>query len=59
VRYLSSSLHIQPNHAQKIADILDRLDASVEIKDINYPGSNLHQLKGKLKGHWSVKVSGN
>lgn len=50
---------IQPAHAQKIADILDRLDAAVAIQDMNYPGSNLHQLKGKLKGKWSVKVSGN
>ena len=50
---------IQPAHAQKIADILDRLDASVKLQDMNYPGSNLHQLKGELKGVWSVKVSGN
>ena len=50
---------IQPTHAQKIADILDRLDASVKLQDMNYPGSNLHQLKGELKGVWSVKVSGN
>jgi proteic killer suppression protein len=38
---------------------LDRLDASINIQDMNYPGSNLHQLKGKLKDLWSVKVSGN
>lgn len=50
---------IQPAHAQKIADILDRLDASVTVQDMNYPGSNLHQLRGRLKGIWSVKVSGN
>jgi len=50
---------IQPAHAQKIADILDRLDASVTVQDMNYPGSNLHKLKGRLKGIWSVKVSGN
>ncbi|MCP5046147.1 MAG: peptidase [bacterium] len=50
---------IQPKHSQKIADILDRLNASTEIKDMNYPGSNLHPLKGNLKDHWSVKVSGN
>jgi proteic killer suppression protein len=50
---------IQPTHAQRIADILDRLDAAVTIQDMKYPGSNLHQLKGKLKGVWSVEVSGN
>lgn len=50
---------IQPAHAQKIADMLDRLDASVKLQDMNYPCSNLHQLKGESKGVWSVKVSGN
>ena len=50
---------IRPAHSQKIADILDRLDASVSIRDMNYPGSNLHKLRGKLEGLWSVKVSGN
>ena len=50
---------IQPAHSQKIADILDRLDASVTIPDMDYPGSNLHQLKGKQRGVWCVKVSGN
>ena len=50
---------IKPQHAQKLADILDRLDAARDIKDMNYPGSDLHQLKGKKKGIWAVKVSGN
>ena len=50
---------IQPAHAQKVADILDRLDASVTLQDMSFPGSHLHQLKGRLKGIWSVKVSGN
>ena len=50
---------IQPKHAQKLADILDRLDASTSTKDMNFPGSNLHQLSGKLKGLWSIRVSGN
>ena len=50
---------IQPAHSQKAADILDRLDASVSIQDMNYPGSNLHQLSGDKKGQYAVKVSGN
>lgn len=50
---------IKPQHAQKLADILDRLDAAKDIKDMNYPGSGLHQLKGNKKGLWAVKVSGN
>ena len=50
---------IQPKHAQKLADILDRLEAAHEVRDMNFPGSALHPLKGELKGFWSVKVSGN
>ena len=50
---------IAPNQAQKLTDILDRLDAASITNDMDYPGSMLHPLKGKLKGHWAVKVSGN
>ena len=50
---------IQPKHAEKLADILDLLDAASEIGDMNFPGSDLHPLKGHLRGFWSVKVSGN
>jgi proteic killer suppression protein len=50
---------IQPKHANKLADILDRLDAATLIKDMNFPGSELHLLEPKRKGKWAVKVSGN
>jgi proteic killer suppression protein len=50
---------IQPVHAAKLETLLDRLDAAVNIRGMNFPGSNLHRLKGELKDHWSVKVSGN
>jgi len=50
---------IQAVHAQKLADILDRLDAAEAVEDMRYPGSDLHQLKGQMKGVWAVKVSGN
>ena len=57
--YDNSRKGIQAQHAQKLADILDRLDAAKEVKDMNFPGSDLHQLKGEMKGLWSIKVSGN
>jgi proteic killer suppression protein len=50
---------IQSKHTQKLASILDRLDAAKEVTDMKFPGSDLHQLKGNLKGLWAVKVSGN
>ena len=50
---------IQADHARKLEDILDRLEAAEDIRDMKFPGSDLHQLKGKMKGRWAVKVSGN
>jgi proteic killer suppression protein len=38
---------IQPEHAEKIARILDRLDASISPSDMNLPGYRLHELKGQ------------
>jgi proteic killer suppression protein len=50
---------IQPIHADKLLDILDRLEASSDIQDMRYPGSGLHQLQGDRKGEWSLTVSKN
>jgi len=50
---------IQTDHANKIARILDRLDASVSPVDMNLPGYKLHELKGKEADTWSVTVNGN
>ena len=49
---------IQSKHSEKLEDILDILDAAANIKDLNFPGSALHQLKGKLKAFWDVKFAG-
>jgi proteic killer suppression protein len=35
------------------------LDTAQEIEDMDIPGFKLHALKGKLKGRWSISVSGN
>lgn len=48
-----------PEHAVKIARILDRLDASIAPGDMALPGYYLHQLSGQEKETWSVRVSGN
>ena len=50
---------IQAKHAPKLEVLLDRLDAANEIKDMSYPGSDLHLLLPKKKGRWAIKVSGN
>ena len=50
---------IQPDHAGKIARILDRLDACISPADMNLPGYRLHELKGNDAGTWSVTVNAN
>jgi len=48
---------INPDHAEKLSDILDMLDAATEIKDMDFPGSRLHLLEPKNKGRYAVTVS--
>jgi len=43
-------------HAQKLRDILARLDAAGTVADLDMPGFKLHPLKGDLKGWWAVTV---
>ena len=46
-------------HAEKLRDILARLDASRSVSDLDLPGFRLHPLKGQLKGYWAVTVRAN
>ncbi len=50
---------IQANQATRIRLILARLNASIDARDMNLPGLHLHELSGRRKGTWSVRVSGN
>lgn len=50
---------VQPSHAEKLLDILDRLDAACDVQDMRYPGSGFHQLQGDRRGEWSLTVSRN
>jgi proteic killer suppression protein len=57
--YTGKKKGIKPEHADRLERILDRLNAASEIRDLNYPGSDLHRLEGDRKGQYAVKVSGN
>ncbi|MBW2664620.1 MAG: type II toxin-antitoxin system RelE/ParE family toxin [Deltaproteobacteria bacterium] len=57
--YTGSKKGIQSEHADRLERILDRLNAAGNIKDMNYPGSYLHQLSGDKKSQYAVKASGN
>ncbi len=50
---------IQPKHAERLRLILGQLNASTSPADMNLPGLYLHELIGKRKGTWAVRVSGN
>jgi proteic killer suppression protein len=57
--FTGSRRGILPEHADKIARILDRLDASISPSDMNLPGYRLHELKGQDAGTWSVTINVN
>ncbi len=50
---------VQAKHAARLRLQLARLSVANEAKDMNAPGWKLHPLKGRLKDHWAVSVSGN
>lgn len=39
--------------------ILAALDTAQSVTDLDIPGYRLHEQKGKLRGRWSISVSGN
>jgi proteic killer suppression protein len=53
------SSKINQAHARRLRLILTQLQAAQDIRDMNFPGSNLHKLSGDREGFWSVSVSGN
>ena len=57
--YSGKKKGIRPEHAGRLERILDRLNAADKVKDMNYPGSNLHRLTGDKKDYHAVNVSGN
>lgn len=50
---------VRPEHVERLWWILARLDVSCSPYDMRLPGLNLHKLKGTLKEHYAVFVSGN
>jgi proteic killer suppression protein len=54
-----STKGIQAKHAKKLRMQLAALDTAQLIEDLDIPGYRLHQLKGSLKGLWSITVNAN
>jgi toxin HigB-1 len=54
-----SKAGLQASHAQRLRLQLGALDQARSPADMSAPGWKLHPLKGAMKGHWAVWVSGN
>ena len=50
---------VNPQHVEKIENILGLLDVAQNIEDMDVPTFRLHTLKGDLKGFWAVTVRAN
>ncbi|MEJ0072442.1 MAG: type II toxin-antitoxin system RelE/ParE family toxin [Pseudomonadota bacterium] len=50
---------LNPEHVEKLARALARLDQAERPEDIDLPGFRLHPLKGDLSGFWSIVIGAN
>ena len=50
---------LNPDHVARIRLLLTALQDAKAPREMDLPGYRLHQLKGKRRGQWSVRVSGN
>jgi toxin HigB-1 len=50
---------IRPDMLAKVENVLALLDRATNADDMALPGFRLHQLRGDLRGFWSVTVSAN
>lgn len=54
-----NSKGVRADHAAKLRRILGALDVAEQPEDLMLPSYRLHRLRGDLRGHWSIRVSGN
>ena len=50
---------VNPEHIEKLRNILVRLEVAQEPADMDLPGFRLHPLTGNRAGTWSVTVRAN
>ena len=50
---------LNPQHVERIENILGVLHAAGTINGLDLPGYRLHSLSGDLKGFWSVTLRAN
>lgn len=57
VSVTDEEIELPPEHLDRIADILGRLDVATDPSKMDIPGFHLRALHKELEGHWGVKVS--
>ncbi len=50
---------VNAEHVKRLTLILALLETAEVLEDMDLPGLHLHELKGRRKGTWSLRVSGN
>ena len=50
---------VNPQHVERLRRILALLETAETVDDMDLPGLNLHNLKGKKRDALAVNVSGN
>lgn len=50
---------MNPEHIDKLRNILATLHAATTVTHMDLPGFRLHPLKGDLKGFWAATVRAN
>lgn len=50
---------VNPEHGDKLRNILARLDVAHGPEDMDLPGFRLHPLRGDRSGTWAVTVRAN
>ena len=50
---------VNPEHVNKLVLIMNALSSAASLDDANFPGAQLHPLKGFGEGRYAISVSGN
>ena len=51
--------HISSDFCPRLIRQMDAIDQADVPEQLNFPGYDLHELKGNLSGHWAMKVNKN
>ena len=56
---IGKSKHIPADFSAKLIRQMDAIHQADEPVQLNFPGYDLHELKGERSGYWAMKVNKN